>query len=596
MDRVSNKPDKNQSNSPKKHPDIFIRGAMIGFVVLSLWGFSFVWSNSAAAGSLPTMSSANLTQGWAGEPGDMQYELGLTPTATQTPSSLRSSNAILSLEKKPKGVDDTPTSTATVTPTDIPMNSEVSVTPIIETPTPTFTPNTTVVDTSMPTVTAAETLTTTLQLTSTLTPTLLTATPTQPLGEISLDKLAVSTPGLPPVGPTNVPSAADPHVNYTSTTDSCAGCHRGHSAVGSVLRQSVPEEQVCFACHASGGTGTNVQGAFSNYSNTNATGGITPPITRYFKHDITLTNNLHQFGESDSSAYSGTNRHVECEDCHDPHEATRGSASPPLIQRVMNWVAGADPAWLDNTPGVPSAYTWLPHADREYQVCMKCHSSYTSLPGYRPDGWNGNSYVANGLRKLDTSSNSQIADSRNLAKEFNPNETSYHPVAALGRNQSMPSSSFVNGWSQTSLTYCSDCHTNANVGNQGVGPHGSPQLHILRGSANYTTVDGQVPASGELCFVCHNYSVYVSSGTTSATNFREGTDNLHNKHVTKRISCYTCHDTHGSEQLHLINFNADAMTFTNGRNSQTAWYATANGGGCFLACHGTEHNPRTYNH
>lgn len=400
---------------------------------------------------------------------------------------------------------------------------------------------------------------------------------------------SLPTATLPPPAPTSAPQPGDPHVHYAPTTDSCAACHRSHTANGPSARFTWPEEQVCFNCHTSNNPfgATNVQPAFTS-----------PPVNSsaaYYKHSVSQFNGVHQGREQASGRFGGGNRHVECEDCHEPHEATRGPANPPFLQRVMNFVSGVDPNW--SGAGAPAGYNWFPQAEREYQVCFKCHSSYTALPGYVPDGWNGISLVANGLRKLTSTAATQIQDSRDMAREFNPNNASFHPVAALGRNQSIPAASFVNGWSQASLMYCSDCHNNPNAATQGSGPHGSSLLHILIGSANYTTVDGRRPASGELCFSCHSYATYVTTSSTTSTNFRDGGDNLHSEHVGENTTCYTCHDSHGSEQLHLINFDVSAVTILNGRDSQTAWYETTGGnggGGCFLACHDKDHNPLTY--
>ncbi len=263
-----------------------------------------------------------------------------------------------------------------------------------------------------------------------------------------------------------------------------------------------------------------------------------------------------------------------------------------MSQYELGKASGVDPVWT--AVGAPASYTWLPRAEREYQVCFKCHSSFTSLPNYVADGWNGANYVANGLYKLELSTTTQAPDYRDLAVEFNPNNASFHPVVAQGRNQSIPAGSFVNGWSQTSMVYCSDCHSNANAATQGLGPHGSPLLHLLDGQNNYSTVDAnQIPASGELCFKCHSYSVYVNNGPATNTLFRDGNNNLHDLHVRgERAPCYVCHDTHGSEQLHLINFNTQVVTITGiNRNSQNAWEInpTTNERTCYLSCHNEGH-------
>jgi hypothetical protein len=131
-----------------------------------------------------------------------------------------------------------------------------------------------------------------------------------------------------------------------------------------------------------------------------------------------------------------------------------------LLQRESNYTAGVDPVWT--MPGAPVSFTWLSQAERESKVCFKCHASFTSLPTYLPDGWDGSDYVP---------------DSQDMAQEFNPYNASFHPVVATGRNQNMPPGSLVPGWSASSLVYCTDCHTNAKAPTEGDGPHGSPLLH-----------------------------------------------------------------------------------------------------------------------
>ncbi|MCK4724705.1 MAG: hypothetical protein KAT29_02830, partial [Anaerolineales bacterium] len=144
----------------------------------------------------------------------------------------------------------------------------------------------------------------------------------------------------------------------------------------------------------------------------------------------------------------------------------------------------------------------------------------------------------------------------------------------------------------SSLVYCSDCHANANASTQGDGPHGSPLLHLLDGSQNYTTVDNDVaPSIGEICFKCHDYATYAGEGPASNTLFRDEDDNLHTTHTNgESTPCYICHDTHGSEQLHLINFDTSVVRISGvNRDSKNAWEYDGTSGTCFLACHQQGH-------
>jgi hypothetical protein len=169
-----------------------------------------------------------------------------------------------------------------------------------------------------------------------------------------------------------------------------------------------------------------------------------------------------------------------------------------------------------------------------------------------------------------------------------------------GRNQSIPAASFVPSWDQTSMVYCSDCHNNANADTQGNGPHGSPLLHLLVGApqnggqANYSTRGvgtADNTSDQQLCFKCHDAETYLTRTNTN-TNFRKGARNLHGLHMEWGATCYCCHDTHGSEQEHLLNFELTAQLQPYaGLDSQTAWHLAPTGRhGCSLICHDKDHN------
>jgi predicted CXXCH cytochrome family protein len=417
----------------------------------------------------------------------------------------------------------------------------------------------------------------------------------------------IPTSTLPPVRAiTATPQAVEPHNNMSNpSTDTCASCHRGHTAQSMALRNNTGEEQVCFACHNGTGSGSSVQSAFTNKSNS---------TTRFFSHGVSSYLNLHQAEEINPGNFGGSLRHVECEDCHQPHSSSRTAALAtnvaPAIQQEMYNSTGVDPLWTAS--GSPSGYSWLSKAEKEFQLCFKCHSSYTTLPSYKPDGygWNGSSsiigYIPNGLGKLTSINPLQIVDSRNLAQEFNPYQLSFHPIASIGRNQSIPAGSFVSPWTSTSLVYCTDCHQNASAPINGKGPHGSPNLHLLAGADEYITqtdptlscAPGGCPnihGSGELCFKCHQYGTYAAgTNPPQTTRFKRttlsGTENLHIFH--NFAACYTCHDTHGSEQDRLINFDTSVVTIPVGFTSQTAWSFnyTLGVGSCTLSCHDGEHD------
>jgi predicted CXXCH cytochrome family protein len=133
--------------------------------------------------------------------------------------------------------------------------------------------------------------------------------------------------------------------------------------------------------------------------------------------------------------------------------------------------------------------------------------------------------------------------------------------------------------SPVTATTCHLCHD----------PHGDMGNMLL--AAGYSTrqfVD-YTPEAYKLCFSCHKRDLLMFPDTSYSTGFRNGTGNLHYRHVNKNSrgrSCKLCHGVHGAEQPHLM---ADAVSFGNWR-MPVNFIKTENGGSCAPGCH----EPRQY--
>ncbi|MHB9004943.1 MAG: cytochrome c3 family protein [Coriobacteriia bacterium] len=329
-------------------------------------------------------------------------------------------------------------------------------------------------------------------------------------------------------------STSSPHIIAGSTPDNCASCHRSHIGQGPELRKIANDKQTCMTCHDGTGTRLNLTTEF-NYS---------------YRHPIEATSGVHRAGEGYSPNWNpGTNRHVQCMDCHDPHAARTG-ASTPGFGDTPNNIAGdwgvipTNPTtnWADVAS---TSYTRVDPVREEYQLCLKCHSSYAF----------GSSPPA---------SHSGGITETNTAREFNVNNASYHFVehdmtAAAGftPRAAEPSrvQTFVAGSGLTSSTKinCTDCHSSANQSDPR-GAHGSQNGYLLRGTWSPTEYGN--------CLRCHDPNTYDRTGnqtTAGKTGFAgDGYANLHSFHMAKGASevpsCQSCHSAipHGGQYKALL--------------------------------------------
>ena len=321
------------------------------------------------------------------------------------------------------------------------------------------------------------------------------------------------------------------NVPYNTVRElGCESCHRPHSAGGRErLLRYVTEEDNCLVCH-SGTVAKDVNSQLNQIST----------------HPVRRTTRVHDPVEHALTMQM----HVECADCHNPHQATTGPApKPPQIKPAMK-----------GATGITLFGQGTAEATHEYQVCYKCHAA----------------------RNPATAVVQRVIPDNDIAQGFSPGNASFHPVQVQGKNASVPS--LLQPWLTSSLVFCTDCHNADSTTTKG--PHGSRFRPLL--ARNYTTTDntGESTQAYDLCYSCHNRASVLGD-----QSFKE-----HKKHIVEeRTPCSVCHDPHGVVQnAHLINFDRFVVKPTKAGAGPTYTSLGLRRGSCTLLCHGKEHNPETY--
>ena len=332
--------------------------------------------------------------------------------------------------------------------------------------------------------------------------------------------------------------AASSSVAHTA----CASCHTPHaaSAKHGLMHFSKPENN-CLDCHTGDGPGKNVAADLKKFS----------------AHPISLETDAHNAHEN---LVNPPVRHVTCADCHNPHATRSAPGSKTSISGALAAVAG-----------ISAAGGVLPAVTHEYELCFRCHAD---------SGARGPASVPRQLVQTNT------------RLQFNPGNTSFHPLESLGKNSSSPS--LIPPLTTASLIGCGDCHnsdqSSATGGTGANGPHGSAYAPILERRLLLTDGTPYNPNNFALCYKCHSSSVVDSGLATSWSGHRTHIEDY-------TAACTTCHDSHGSTQPHLVNFNT---TYVQPLNRVLNYTATGlNHGTCTLTCHDGKgvnqiHNAKSY--
>jgi len=343
---------------------------------------------------------------------------------------------------------------------------------------------------------------------------------------------------------------------------SCLTCHAPHTVDGAerLLRNGATSgesaiEETCFLCHrssASGGVAPDIEGEFlklNAHPITLEPGGHRPMFIDRPPTGLPENVLLSPGSPAEDSRFSDT-KHVECVDCHNPHQVTSANRTEGMrgidldgneIQNVITAIA----APTDNVDN-----------DQMYPVCLRCHGdTYDQVIGTG-----------------DLPSGAQPGNKRLQLQRTN---SAFHPISGPGRNRSTNLNAQLTGagLSIDAVIECSDCHNSdayentsgrvpatGNNDDTPTGPHGSAYPSLLRAPYwnNLPGPSNWNQNNFKLCFQCHNVNRLVNNDRQSGgsrTNFYQegGEDNLHLVHLddragNARATCKSCHyNLHSNE-------------------------------------------------
>jgi len=268
-----------------------------------------------------------------------------------------------------------------------------------------------------------------------------------------------------------------------------------------------------------------------------------------------------------------------CLECH------QTGAAEPGRREQLGMGSAADPADIRQELGKPVVHRGA--------RCVDCHSVHGigvldlgTVPGrQKPSTRRGFPIEADLCLACHGTRAASVADPHDLGLLFDPRNPSFHPVLAIGVGE-VPS--LLPPLTPDSMVNCSDCHTNDDPGGAR-GPHGSRVAGLL--GADYSIQDGtpESAAAYALCYRCHDRDVVLDDDPFP----------LHRLHVVEeRTPCVLCHDPHGATASRALIRFSEPTSITGVLPSSSGLLEFqsdgAGAGGCYLTCHGVDHDPLGY--
>lgn len=354
-------------------------------------------------------------------------------------------------------------------------------------------------------------------------------------------------------------------------------------ALGAVLAgtSTQTEQNLCYTCHitATGSgtdrkvtTGRDGYDIVPNYGApavmSSASEAIYGLFQKAFRHNVAGYSGVHKSDEltAGSTQFSAT-KHVECEDCHEPHNAAKGvhAAGTNAVSGAIRGASGMDwTAGSTNWSTAGSTLVAVGDVTYEYEICLKCHSRANPNLTTWNAGWT------------------------DVALEFNTANESYHPVfGPIRTGRALTADKMRAPWTTnlTTLTmYCSDCHGDDAATSAASGPHGSAYAHALKGTwTGAETLGGVRGSTTFLCNRCHT----LLDGTSIST--------AHSKGQHQVFACSDCHilRPHGGKVPRLLSTNETPAPYGSGSQLDSFEFPISRTQDCDTVC-GNHSDPGTY--
>lgn len=328
----------------------------------------------------------------------------------------------------------------------------------------------------------------------------------------------------------------------------CSFCHDPHqSPYPYRLKEPLPIANLCYKCHQKDKTtekevhGPVAQGECTSCHDPHQG----QRKFRLVRQGSELCYGCHTEKEAEFAPkrFGHVPARLDCSNCHDPHNSPNGSR----IQRPVPALCfGCHP---DKKQHIQTARTDH-EAVRIEKKCLNCHDPHFTDYPKQLKNTPMQLCLACHDKEQKATDGKMLINMKALLDEF---KDWHGPI----RQQD-----------------CAACHD----------PHGTDNFRILRRAYPRDFYAPFKPESYSLCFGCHEPTLALEPATTTLTNFRNGSKNLHFVHVNKADkgrTCRACHEVHASHRPKHIR---EGVPF-GGWEVKTNFSKYQAGGKCAPACH-----------
>lgn len=322
----------------------------------------------------------------------------------------------------------------------------------------------------------------------------------------------------------------------------CIACHNPHSSSNEYLLKAEVDARLCEGCHD-----------LDYWQNKKSHGPVAAGKCLVCHQPHYSKNNMLLIKSSQNLCFScheelkefshKKNIHkpfkLNCLSCHDSHGGTQNAILKSNMPDVCYKCHENIKLRIENNDHVHSATS-------ESNKCANCHNPHAS---------DFNNLI------LDENFDTCL---RCHNKEINTEDRTISNIKKTLTESNLIHSPVEDG--------CSSCHD----------PHAAENMFLL-GTGFGEKFYNESKSQSEFCFECHDDGIINSENSSDATEFRNGSENLHFIHMSKGKSrnCTVCHNVHASQNERLI---LKFSQFGNWKMPMN-FEITEEGGSCLPGCH-----------